>query len=262
MKALAIAILLPWAFLAQSRAGDAQPFAPAEPYHFSTNQPACFFADHLTGATYTKFSPDGQYVRIAKEHMGVWPFDHGSWTQSGDGTLTLISTNLCADILCGPLVICVGRHDRVGRLADLRGKIAGLLASNPQDHYGRADLKSLAAGKYALKVEIDWRTRKNTVTRTELLALLEATGAFLNDSSVRNQRLMPLAYKDKVFLVDLNGLVNRDPREVCDAIDQGPDAQVISYAHFMVSEAQFDQGTGKPYPFKFYPAMNRLTGAE
>lgn len=65
----------------------------AHAWMMPTNEPSFFFADHLTGATYYQFSPDGSYVLTAKEHMGVLPIDGGHWIQTSDGTMTLTSTN-------------------------------------------------------------------------------------------------------------------------------------------------------------------------
>ncbi len=65
----------------------------ARAWMMPTNEPSFFFADHLTGATYYQFSPDGSYVLTAKEHMGVLPIDGGNWIQASDGTMTLTSTN-------------------------------------------------------------------------------------------------------------------------------------------------------------------------
>jgi hypothetical protein len=56
--------------------------------------------------------------------------------------------------------------------------------------------------------------------------------------------------------------VNRNHKEVCDAIEQGTNSQVIIYNDFMIPEEQFNKGTSKPYSFKFYPEMNKITGAE
>ena len=65
----------------------------ARAWMLPTNSPSFFFADHLTGATYCQFSPDGTYVLAAKEHMGVWPIDGGNWIQASDGAMSLASTN-------------------------------------------------------------------------------------------------------------------------------------------------------------------------
>lgn len=262
MKYITATVLVVGVCLGPSIAAEENSYAPSVPYRLSTNEVTCFFSDHLTGASYTKFSPDGRYVRIAKEHMGVWPVDDGTWTQAADLTITLVSTNLCADIICGPLEIGVGRHDRVGRLADLRRKVADCLTSNPKADYSQDDLNPLAVGEYSLKVEIDWRTQRETVTRFEMFALLKAIDDFVNDPSLRNKRLVPLAYRGRVFLVNLNDNVNRDHKEVCEAIDRGTNSQAIIYNDFMVSEEQFNKGTGNPYPFKFHRGMNKITGAE
>lgn len=262
MKHITATVLLFGICLGQSIAEETNTYAPAEPYRLSTNEASCFFSDHLTGARYMKFSPDGQYVRIAKEHMGVWPFDDGTWTQAADLTITMVSTNLCADIISGPLGIRVGRHEWVGRITELRRKVNEFLASSTKDSFSQGDLKGLSVGEYSLRVEIDWRSQRKTVTRPEMLALLKAIDDFINDPSIRNKRLMPLEYKGKVFLVNLNDNVNRDHKKVCEAIDQGTNSQAIIYNDFMVSEEQFTKGTGKPYSFKYHTEMNKITGAE
>ncbi|MDO9541185.1 MAG: hypothetical protein Q7J98_02535 [Kiritimatiellia bacterium] len=263
MKKILPVLLLATVILSQSAAENSTSYAPAEPYFLSTNSPTCFFANYNTSATYSKFSPDGQYIRITKQHMGVWPFDNGTWAQSADGIITLISTNLCADIICEPLEIRVGRHDRIGRLPELQRKIAEYLNSNVKDEYANDDLTGLAVGEYWLNVEIDWLTQRKSVTHAEMQALLNAVKDFLNKPSLQNERLMPLSYKGKVFLVNLNKTINRDYRVWCKKIAARTNSQTtISHNDFMVTEAQFSKGTGKPYPFKIYKWMNILTGAE
>jgi hypothetical protein len=262
MKTSTSIILLFGILITEAVAGVITSYAPAELYFLSTKAPTYFSSDHLTGASYLKFSPDGRYISIAKEHMGVWPVDDGTWNQDSEGTVTLVSTKLCADIVSGSLEIGVGRHDSIGKLSELRRKINEFLTSSHKKTFSEDDLKHLAVGEYSLKVEIDWRAHRTTVTRSEMQSLLKAVDVFLNDPSARNKRLVPLAYKGKIFLVNLNDIVNRDHKEVCKAIDQGKKTRAIVYNGFMISEEQFTKGTGKPYPFKYYPEMNKQTGAE
>lgn len=141
-----------------------------------TNSPSFFYADHLTAATYYQFNPDGTYLATAKEHMGVWPVDGGTWIQASDGVMTLTSTNS----------------------------------------------KRAARGPEVVK---------------------------------------PMQYRDKVFLVWPAVSYKADPASVCRFIDSPTNALPL-FNEFMITEAEFRNGVGKPYAFKFHPELNKATGAE
>ena len=148
----------------------------ARAWMLPTNSPSFFFADHLTGATYYQFSPDGTYVLTAKEHMGVWPTDGGNWIQASDGAMTLTSTNA----------------------------------------------KRAARGPEVVK---------------------------------------PMQYKDKVFLIWPSVSYKADLAEVVRFIDS-PTNSLPLFNELKITEEEFRNGVGKPYAFKFYPEMNKATGAE
>ncbi len=148
----------------------------ARAWMLPTNSPSFFFADHLTGATYYQFSPDGTYLATAKEHMGVWPVDGGKWIQASDGAMTLTSTNT----------------------------------------------KLASRGPEVVK---------------------------------------PMQYKDKVFLIWPSLSYKANLNEVCCFLDS-PTNSLPLFNEFMITEQEFRNGVGEPYAFKFYPEMNKATGAE
>ena len=150
--------------------------ASAAAYMLPTNSASFFYADRMSGATYYQFNPDGTYVMIAKEHMGVLPLDKGRWSQTSDGTMTMVSTN-----------------------------------------------------------------EKRTFRDTEVVR--------------------PMQYKGKTFLVWPDRKYAADLASVCLFIDSPTNAYPIRN-EFMITEAEFLKGTSKPYSFKFYPEMNKVTGAE
>ncbi len=147
----------------------------ASPYTVSTREPSFFSSDHLTGALYWKFDTNGSYVRIAKEHMGVWPLDGGTWNQTSQGVITMTSTN--------------------------------------------------------------------------------QSGSQKGDTAVA------MTYRGRVFLVWPGEMHKRELEEMCRQIDLGTNAPLIVYT-FMVPAEAFAEGTSKPYAFKVYRGMNKLTGAD
>jgi tetratricopeptide (TPR) repeat protein len=53
----------------------------------------CYFRCwYATGTSYLHLRPGGTYEIITREHMGVWPSDHGKWLQDGRGAITLSSS--------------------------------------------------------------------------------------------------------------------------------------------------------------------------
>lgn len=247
-------------------AEDKTPFAPAEVQFLPNENPTYFFSDHLTGARYYKFLPNGKYVVIAKEHLGVWPVDHGTWSQAKDGVITLVSPTYCADVVCGPLSIQVVRESNIELLPELLGKIFGLLASLADENVAQKDLEELRAGetvveesKFPIEIQTDW---KDSYSRGDVIELARAIEEFLGNPDLQKITLVPLAYRESVFLISLNQVTNRDQISVCEAIDrgEGPTSMHV-YNPFMINEAQFSNGTGTPYPFKYFPELNAVTGA-
>lgn len=73
-----------------------------------------------------------------------------------------------------------------------------------------------------------------------------------------------MRYKDRVFLLWLNcnPPSSRSLAEICRDIDKAKPEDTVIYYDFLISEEEFEKGVKKPYPFKFYPEMNKITGAE
>ena len=70
----------------------------------------------------------------------------------------------------------------------------------------------------------------------------------------------PMQYKDKVFLIWPSISYKADLAEVCRFIDS-PTNSLPLFNEFRITEEQFRNGVGKPYAFKFFPEMNKATGA-
>lgn len=248
-------------------AEDKKPFTPAEVQFFHEKNPVYFFSDHLTGAHYYKFLPDGKYVVIAKEHLGVWPIDQGTWSQAKDGVITLVSPKWCADVVCGPLSIQVARKSNAELLPELLSKINELLGSHKSEKFAREDLEELKAGdtvveeaKFPIEIQTDW---KDSYSRGDVIELARSIEGFLKNPDLQNTKMVALAYRGKVFLNSLNQVTNRDQVSVCQAIDRGEGpGDMDIYNPFMINEKQFSEGTGTPYPFKYFPELNAVTGAK
>ena len=65
---------------------------PAEEtvFRIPKGQDAFFRNYWVTGSAYLQFHRNGAYRVIDREHMGVWEFDRGNWTQADSGEITLI----------------------------------------------------------------------------------------------------------------------------------------------------------------------------
>ena len=75
------------------------------------------------------------------------------------------------------------------------------------------------------------------------------------------ETVVPMSYKQRVFLVWPGKDYKADPERVCRGIDSGTNERAI-HNEFMISAEEFTKGTGKPYGFKFYQEMNQTTGAD
>lgn len=230
------------------------------------DRPSYFYSNHLTGAGYIELKPDGTYRQIAREHMGVWQFDDGTWHQDKDGLVTLVSTTLCANIISPPLEISVVRTEYTSALPDLKNAIQAFLKKDASDQYPLHDFEPLIKvnGKHKLTVEANHLLRRKFISRKEVEALIPAIDRFLSDPSEMNCRAVPMYYKQHTFLLWLNCNTpnNRSLDEIHKAIDNAKPNEIIAYHDFLISAEQFEKEVKKPYPFLFYPEMNKITGAE
>ena len=248
--------------------------------HLPADRASHFYSDHLTGSSYIELKSDGTYREIAREHLGVWPIDEGTWNQNQEGILTLVSPVMCADVISPPLAVMVGRSEYIAGLPELKQAIQAFLNSSTAARFEVPDyelylltdgenelgvrLGDLLESLGKLRVEVNFLLRREFISRAELEQLIGAIDRFLDDPEQRNCQAIPMRYKDRVFLLWLNCGTpqSRSLREICRAIDRAkPENQPI-YHDFLIPEEQFEKGVKKPYPFKFYPEMNKITGAE
>ncbi|HYG33919.1 MAG TPA: hypothetical protein VEC99_03995 [Clostridia bacterium] len=74
-------------------------------------------------------------------------------------------------------------------------------------------------------------------------------------NKVVEEKARPLIYKDKVFLLWPDKSWANDIKPVLDKID-APEKKLHVYNAFLISEAEYTNAVGKPYPFKYYPHLN------
>lgn len=72
---------------------------------------------------------------------------------------------------------------------------------------------------------------------------------------VIEEKARPLIYKDKVFLLWPDKSWANDIKRVLDKID-APEKNLHVYNAFLISEAEYTNAVGRPYPFKYYPQLN------
>ena len=103
---------------------------------------------------------------------------------------------------------------------------------------------------------------RRPVSRKEVEALFPAIDKFLTNPSEQNCRAAPMHYKEQTFLLWLNCGTpsDRNLDEIHKAIDN-PKEMIPDHSH-LISAEQFEREVKKPYPFLFYPEMNKITGAE
>ena len=75
------------------------------------------------------------------------------------------------------------------------------------------------------------------------------------------QVVKPMEYRDRVFLIWPSVSYQADLSEVCRFIDSTANKFPL-FNEFRISEEAFRNGVSKPYAFKFYPELNKATGAE
>ncbi|HNQ89279.1 MAG TPA: hypothetical protein PKM73_11735 [Verrucomicrobiota bacterium] len=79
--------------------------------------------------------------------------------------------------------------------------------------------------------------------------------------SQEHDSVVAMTYRKRVFLVWPEKDYKADVQKVCRLIDSGTNAFLV-YNEFLIPAEEFAQGTSKPYGFKFYREMNKVTGAE
>jgi hypothetical protein len=196
--------------------------------------------------------------------MGVWQFDGGTWSQNTDGIVTMESNTLCASIINPPLEINVVNTKLISLLPQLKTAIQEFLRKESNAQFPVRDFQPLLSvkGKYELGVDVNLPYPRRPVSRNELESLIPAIDRFLADPSERNCRMVPMQYKKQTFLLWLNCSTpsDRSLDKIHKAIDKPKEAP--SLHSVLITADQFDREVKKPYPFLFYPEMNKITGAE
>jgi len=235
----------------------------------SQDRTSYFYSNNLTGSTYTELKADGTYTMVDQEHMGVIPYDGGTWTQDGDGILTMVSTGRCSTVSAPPFEIYVGLSANTNCLPALRAQLAGFLATNNISKFSITDDENMpifftSDGEHGLQVDMIDVLGDCVATPAQLGRLISAIDRFSENPPAACEVAVPRTYMGRTFLVWLRRSLGPECAlaEICRDIDQAKPGDVIPFHDFMVSEQQFEKGVGKPYSFRFCPEMNRVTGAE
>lgn len=69
------------------------------------------------------------------------------------------------------------------------------------------------------------------------------------------ERVIPMAYKDQIFLVWPDKSWASNTMAVVQKID-APEKKLHVYNAFKIPEAKYSNGTARPYPFQFYTNLN------
>ena len=176
----------------------------------------------------------------------------------------MFSETSCADVLCDPLMVQVRRREEINDLGKLASQVESLIAMTTGDLFTHEVVESLKVGetdyenwKFPLEIGIDYLSVGETIHRNQLKDLVEAIRAFIETPSLQNEMLVPLSYKERVFLVNLNSVVDNDHKEVCKAIDKGDLSPMKISNAFEIYREIFELETNSTYPFKFFPQPSR-----
>jgi hypothetical protein len=229
------------------------PPAEAKIYSFSQGKPE-YFAQSGAHTEYLVFMPDGKYRETESGHFGVSEWDKGTWEQSSDGRIKMVSAQRFHSVDSGSLSIFVSDREDISRLSVLREKIADFLANNAKEKLTTDDIRGLMQykarnGDLISVVRLGFPAE--TTSRKNLKRLQEKIDSYLKDPDKNVFYCTPYTYRDAKFLIF------EDQFGIVDDIKASIDRKEWPFVFMGIDEKRFKEGSGKPQPFRFYPEMNK-----
>ncbi len=227
------------------------PSAEANIYIFPKGKQQYFELSSIH-TSYLTFQPDGRYREILSDHFGVREYDSGTWKQSPDGRIRMVSKEKFHKIEAGSLSVYISDKKDVNCLKVLKKQITGLLNRHEKQSFSGMEIRGLMGdqeGRCAsLTVDLDYEAK--TTSRNNLQKLQTRIDSYLQDPEKNIFYYMPYIYRDAKFLVDEDSFLD------IDLIKKSIHNKKSPFVFMGIDAKQFKEGSSKPQPFRYYPEMN------
>lgn len=229
------------------------PPAEAKVCLFPKGQPE-YFAQSGSHTEYLVFQPDGKYRETESGHFGVGEIDSGTWEQSPEGRIKMISAQKFHNVESGSLSIFISGQDDITRLSTLKEKITDFLSRNAQEKISATNVMGLMQyqarnGNTISVVRLNFPAE--TTSRNNLKKLQAKIDDYLKNSEKNVFYCTPYVYRDAKFLIP------EDQFSTLDDIKASIDRKELPFVFMGVDAKTFEQSSGKPQPFRYYPEMNK-----
>ena len=238
---------------------DEQP--KPEPYLLDKSTTTVFACYHGSGTLYYAFAGDGTYQKIAREHMGVFEFDTGRWTQDPSGDLRLDSTKTFEQITTGPLMIHTGYKGTLEALPASTAKLRAFLDAHAgEDSFTSASverIERLGVNDSVARFQVIRPVER--VGRADLDALLAEAERFIRAPRRATSLAVPARVEGREVLVWKEGGVATNMKYLARWVRETPPGKHHMLLYMPIPLDRFLEESERRQPFVFHPEMNRDT---
>ena len=242
------------------------------PFLLPKDRDNVFRLEAFTSTDYFYFGKDGKYRQINREHMFTAEMDRGTWKQEATGEIELRSSIHVKDLKIGPMHIEVGNSEQLDAMRPLEKDMEKFLAADKSDFWPRKKIEN------AWNYTYTWSLFNSTITfnavavergvtkitRKQLIELLDAWRAHLQDDTNHRFHFVPVRYHKFILLAskDYPFLANAEtPDEVKKTADTFhiSDAPKVPPAlvYVLVDSEPALREMKTKQPFIFYPQLNQ-----
>ena len=245
------------ALLAAAPAFAAEESVP-EPYPLDKATTTVFACYHGSGTLYYAFAGDGTYQRIAREHMGVFEMDTGTWAQDPSGDLRLESTKTYERITTGPLMIHTGYAGTLEALPESSAKLRAFLDAHAgEDSFTSASverIERLGVNDSVARFQVIRPVER--VGRADLEALLAETERFVRAPRRATSLAVPARVEGREVLVWKEGDVPTNTKYLARWVRETPPGKHHMLLYMPIPLERFLEESQRRQPFVFHPQMN------
>jgi hypothetical protein len=233
-----------------------RPALSPSPCALSTLREDVFFrADGVEFTSYYRFRPSGVYEIYDREHMGARRTDAGRWRETSPGQIELVSSEHVRRVGSRDLYVYVASADKIGTLPPLRAKIAAFLAKHGSRSFTREEVEDIERVPAADSTMGAISAGETSVPRAALEGLVRDIDAYVAATDQNHFHLSVIAYRDAVFLIEREGVLDRTPEGVAREMDKHP-GEPVTYTHFAVARGVVEKELAQRQPFVVHTEMN------
>lgn len=251
---------------------------------FPDNECAFFISHSPVNAKLLALFSQNKYMRLAREHMGIFKLDEGTWEQDENGIVNLYSDNLYRSIKSEFLWIGLVRNGAGNYLDQIKKDITNYLDSKKQQSFSIDEIESISTWK------LEWDESKEDsaifvlskgkdmrIPRDDVLQLLSEISIYESADDIQTFTFRPFKYRNHVMLEwkTKGDLLAESEEEIIESIEgtfvinisedekveipkHNEEDDKYMYIDLQVSMQEFIEAAGMTQPFIYYKKMNEF----